>query len=183
MLMTAHGATAALLITGYAVGTKNPEVFKRSNLVLAFFAGILPDIPLMIVVLAGKFTPAVHHHEWITHTPIFWAVIAGIIALRWSKAALLIIGATWAHLAMDWYGGGDGIAFLYPFSHHQYGILLSGVHGPESQQRYLAHWYFLAAEILLPISVCVLMLWTGRIRDAMKRCFDSASDPKGDLNK
>lgn len=115
------------------------------------FCGMLPDLPLTLLTLSGNFTPDVHHHEWIFHTPLFWIVIAAATGFFNRKIAYAFLIGGLTHLATDWYGGGDGIMFLWPFNDHQFGILLSGLHGPESFKSYIAHPFFLILEVILLI--------------------------------
>jgi membrane-bound metal-dependent hydrolase YbcI (DUF457 family) len=151
MIIFTHGASAVLATVGASKLTKQKQLPGKWTLVRNFSFGILPDIPLTLLVLSGKFDPAVHyHHRWITHTPIFWLVVSGIVMLFFSKkigASLLM--ATWLHLAMDWYGGADGIPFLFPFSSKQYGVALTGLNGPGGFDLYIKNPLFLALEILI----------------------------------
>jgi hypothetical protein len=149
MLITAHGAAAALATTIYAKATKQENLCTAKNLGKMFLLGILPDVPLTALALSGHFDPAIHyHHRWITHTPIFWLAASGLVALFFSrKAGFELLSATWLHLAMDWYGGADGIAFLSPFTTQQFGAGLHGVNGPAGFRIYLSNPLFLSLEI------------------------------------
>jgi hypothetical protein len=161
MIIMTHGAAAA--VAGFAcsraVGPKKP--FDRRKLAKNFFFGILPDIPLTVLVLAGQFDPQTDfHHRWVTHTPIFWLLVSLLVMKFFSKeAGLSLLGATWLHLSMDWYGGADGIAFLYPFSTRQYGVLLSGLNGSQGFEIYIHNPIFVMLEILVNGSFLILLLY------------------------
>ncbi len=156
-------AIASML--GYTVLFKSGKAsslqqVKVSSLFLLMLFGALPDLPLTFLVITGSYDPHRHfHHTWITHTPIFWIVIALGVAYFSREVAHKLLFGTWLHLAMDWYGGGDGIMFLYPLSTHQYGVLLSGVHGKEGLKIYFSHWYFLAFEIFLWTAGLFFLFW------------------------
>lgn len=160
MIIFTHGASAVLATVGASKLTKQGQKLGKWTLARNFAFGILPDIPLTLLVLSGQFDPAVHyHHTWITHTPIFWLVISGLVMFLFSKkigASLLM--ATWLHLAMDWYGGADGIPFLFPFSSKQYGAALTGLNGPGGFELYIKNPLFLALEILINGSFAALLL-------------------------
>jgi hypothetical protein len=160
MMITSHGAAAVLATTFYAKLRKEDEPPSIRCRARAFLFGILPDLPLTALVLIGKFDPTVHyHHRWITHTPVFWLVISALtIAFYRSNVGLQMLVSTWLHLGMDWYGGADGIPFLYPLTTHQYGLDLSGVNGPEGIRLYLSHPLYLLLEILLNGSLLVIVL-------------------------
>lgn len=163
MTLFAHGF-ASMLAGCFWVKTKELNFLNTqevSHLFLLFVLGILPDLPLALLVLTRRYNPKIHfHHTWITHTPIFWLLLAMVVYLWISKpfAELLLLG-TWLHLAMDWYGAGDGIMFLYPFSHHQFGVLLSGVHGKEGFQIYIRQWYFFLLETLVILSGILYLIF------------------------
>jgi len=151
MIITSHGTAAVIATATYAKisGRKAPLTLKTIGKM--FFFGILPDIPLTVLVLSNKFDPLTHyHHKWITHTPIFWLIVSLIVMLFFSRRiGLELLAATWLHLGMDWYGGADGIAFFYPFINKQYGVALSGINGPDSFRLYISNPFFLSLEIIL----------------------------------
>ena len=148
MTLLAHSAAPAI---SYALWQKwKGKPYFRRELSLFAVLGILPDVPLLFLVVTGLYNPSHHfHHTWVTHTPFFWGLVSLCLFFFFPSFSLKLLFATWLHLAMDWYGGGDGIMFLYPFSHHQYGVLLSGVHGTKGLKIYLSHWYFLILEVFL----------------------------------
>lgn len=147
--MTIFAHAGFSLFCGKILCKKKFDSSQKKWPLLFIFAGILPDLPLTIVTITGNFTSDIHHHEWITHAPLFWIVFSGLLAIVSKEIALTILIGTLGHLATDWYGGGDGIMFFWPFSSHQYGVLLSGHHGKEAFLRYFSHPLFLGMEIIL----------------------------------
>lgn len=148
MIITTHGAAAVIASVVCNKISKKDTIEKPLNM---FLLGILPDLPLAFLVLSDKFDPAIHyHHKWITHTPIFWLIASLLIMKLFSRRlGLALLTATWLHLGMDWYGGGDGIAFLYPFTDRQFGASLSGVNGSDSFWAYIRNPLFLVFEVMI----------------------------------
>jgi hypothetical protein len=151
MIITSHGAAAVLAMAAYKKISEQKETLTLKTIVEMFFLGVLPDIPLTLLVFQGRFNPSIHyHHKWITHTPIFWLAVSLTVKKHFSKRiGLSLLASTWLHLGMDWYGGADGIAFLYPFTDHQFGIALSNINGPKGMRKYLSNPFFLFLEILV----------------------------------
>ena len=151
MLIVSHGAAAVLskIIHAKISGQKNPLTLGTFGRM--FFLGILPDVPFSLLVISGQFDPSIHyHHKWISHTPIFWLFVSLLFTKLFSKrAGAELLTATWLHLGMDWYGGADGIRFLYPLTDRQFGMRLSGINGPEGLKHYLSKPLFLSLELIV----------------------------------
>ena len=162
MMITAHGAAAVLSAVGYAK-IKNKEILDSfENSRNMFWLGILPDIPLSILVLSGNFDPSIHyHHTWITHTPFFWLIISLLtMKIISRKTGIALLSATWLHLAMDWYGGADGIPFLYPFTNKQFGAWLHGVNGAGGMPIYFSNPFLVVLEVSVQGTfLLLLILW------------------------
>jgi hypothetical protein len=162
MLFTSHGAAAVLATAVYKKISQQEKPLTTKTIIKMFLFGVLPDIPLNILVLTKKFDPSIHyHHKWITHTPIFWLAISLLTMKFFSKRlGLALLVSTWLHLGMDWYGGADGIPFLYPFKNDQFGAMLSHVNGPKGLRIYLSNPLFLAFEILVQGTFLAVTLFT-----------------------
>jgi hypothetical protein len=153
--MTIFAHAAVSILSGRIFFPTKDKLKPLTYVSLMALCGILPDVPLLLVSLSGRFTPEVHHHEWVFHTPLFWMVVSLLVRIKsrlWARA--LIIGSL-SHLATDWYGGGDGIMFLWPLLHEQYGVNLSGFHGPEAFRRYFSHPLYLGMELVL----CIYLIY------------------------
>lgn len=160
MMIISHGAAAVLATKAYTKLRQGSAGATTEQLARVFLFGILPDLPLTILVLAGRFDPEIHyHHRWITHTPVFWLIISAfVMKLYRPRTGLELLMGTWLHLGMDWYGGADGIPFLYPITNQQYGANLSGVNGPEGIRLYLSHPIHLLLEILLQGTLLLIVV-------------------------
>lgn len=147
--MTIFAHAGFSILSGRLLRKKLLNTDSRKWFLLFCLAGILPDLPLLLITLTGNFTPDIHHHEWITHAPFFWMVISLVIRFFNKDIASVVLIGTLSHLATDWYGGGDGIMFLWPYSHHQYGVMLSGHHGKDAFRLYFSNPVFLIMEVLM----------------------------------
>ncbi len=123
--------------------------------------GLLPDFDYIVYFLRKEgFNHEISHHTWITHTPIpFWSFAVVILFLDYPLFSFLFFIGTTIHLLLDCIGGGDGIMWLYPFSRHQFGILILNKIGGEWLQEYWSYWYFRWIEILSVIFSTFLILW------------------------
>ncbi|MFP5385577.1 MAG: metal-dependent hydrolase [Bacteriovoracia bacterium] len=147
--MTIFAHAAVSLLAGKIFHRIRKQRLTPKLFVLYALTGILPDLPLSLVSLLGLFTSETHHHEWITHTPLFWILLSLATGLIQPLIGGAILIGGLSHLATDWYGGGDGIMFLWPVDTHQYGVLLSGVHGRPAFEQYFSNPLFLTLEIIL----------------------------------
>ncbi len=175
MVIISHGAAAVIAMTAYKrVSTpKNNLTFK--TILTMYIFGILPDVPLTLLVLANKFDPAIHyHHKWITHTPVFWLVVSLLVMkLRSREAGWALLAGTWLHLGMDWYGGGDGIPYLYPVTDEQFGVALSGANGPKAFEVYFSQPLFVFLELLVQGTFLAIIISTLRKNSSQKKSQES----------
>lgn len=130
------------------------------GLTVAFVGGVLPDVPVALLIISGHFDYRRHrHHQWITHTPLFW-ILAGLLC--WLLAgpwwALLLCGGALLHLATDWYGGGDGIPFLWPLTRRQFGLANTGRHQTSTLWQYYTRWPMGLVEVCVSVIGLVLLL-------------------------
>lgn len=159
-MIISHGAAAVLAKAAHIKISKQQEQLTLTTSGRMFFFGVLPDIPLSLLVLSGRFEPSVHyHHKWITHTPIFWLIVSLLVMKLFSRqAGFELLSATWVHLSMDWYGGADGIPFLYPLTNHQFGLGLSRINGPKGFKTYIGNPFFLLLEVVVQGSFFYILI-------------------------
>lgn len=172
MMIISHGAAAALIKAAHIKISRQKDPLTLRILGRMFFFGILPDLPLTLLVISGKFDPSIHyHHKWITHTPVFWLIISFAVTKLFSRqAGSELLAATWLHLGMDWYGGADGIPFLYPLTNRQFGLGLSGINGPEGFKVYFSNPLFLFFELFVQVTFFLVLIFQLR-----KRFFQSSN--------
>ncbi|WP_457585748.1 metal-dependent hydrolase [Ensifer canadensis] len=129
----------------------------QSGAILAtgIICSVLPDFDLAYIYLVdGRQTP---HHDYWTHTPLFWLVVAAVLALmltmsgRRNPLVLAWVGLAnvMLHLLMD--SVAADIRWLHPFSD----LRVNLVHVPALYKRwylnFLFHWTFVA-ELLIVLS-------------------------------
>ena len=108
---------------------KHKKYFTLHTIFLAGLFGLLPDIDVVIRIIANFFKFSVHpliQHGGITHTPFFafLFLIPGFILWKKKKhkQAVYFYVATFAillHIFLDYFiggGGYEGIMWLFPFS-------------------------------------------------------------------
>ena len=143
MFISTHGFAAVIGTWGAATLGPWPELGSPVSLGAALVMGTLPDVPVALLIAAGRFDKARHrHHPWVTHTPAFWllcgALVSQLVSPRWG----IHLGAcALIHLGTDWFGGGDGIPYLWPLTKRQFGVGLTGSHDPKTVKHYFTTGY------------------------------------------
>ncbi len=122
--------------------SKHKRYFTLHTIFIAGLAGLLPDIDIVIRIIADFFNfnvPILLQHGGITHTLIFGLIflIPGFLLLRKNKhrAAtyffVIAFGITF-HIFLDYFLGGgayEGIMWFWPLSTVSYKIHLLGALG------------------------------------------------------
>ena len=106
---------------------KRDAVYQRSLLGVALVCSVAPDVDLSYFYFVDQRQHA--DHEYITHTPIFWLALAGLLTfalIACRKSGWLIFVAIGLlsillHLAMDTVAA--DIRGLYPFSNHSFNLV------------------------------------------------------------
>ena len=106
---------------------KRDAVYQRSLLGVALVCSVAPDVDLSYFYFVDQRQHA--DHEYITHTPIFWLALAGLLTfalIACRKSGWLIFVAIGLlsillHLAMDTVAA--DIRWLYPFSNHSFNLV------------------------------------------------------------
>jgi len=119
-------ALLALLHPDFSAGQIN------SLLIIGTLAGELPDIDLFRLHFEhrpGGKHKTINHHEYITHTPIFWLVISLIVVVagflfgstftEW--IGWLILAGSWSHLLLDYIE--YEIKWIWPISDKLYSMM------------------------------------------------------------
>lgn len=141
-----------------------------SILATGIICSVLPDFDLAYFYLVdGRQTP---HHDYWTHTPLFWLVVAAVLALTLTMSGrrdqLILVGVGLAnvllHLLMDSIAA--DIRWLYPFSD----LRVNLVHVPALYKpwylNFLFHWTFVAELLIVLLATVAATLdwrrWRGR---------------------
>jgi len=109
--------------------TKHKKLFTLHTLFIAGFAGLLPDIDILIKMFSEFFNwnvPVLLQHGGITHTLIFSLIflIPGLILWKQKKHKPAVIFfvisfGIFFHIFLDWFLGGgayEGIMWFWPAS-------------------------------------------------------------------
>ncbi|MBB4569828.1 metal-dependent hydrolase [Rhizobium leucaenae] len=136
-------------------------IYKRSLLGVALVCSVLPDVDLAYFYLVDLRRHA--HHDYVTHTPIFWLVMAGLltvglVACR-KTARLIFVGigllSILLHLALDTVAA--DIRWLYPFSDRGVNLVqVPAVYQPW-YLNFVFHW---TSWIELAICLLAIVLFT-----------------------
>ncbi|MCA1408105.1 metal-dependent hydrolase [Ensifer sp. IC3342] len=143
------------------------ETAWRGLLAVGLLCSVLPDFDLIYFYLVDH-RRTLHHDYW-THTPLFWiatAAVIGLVLLFSGKRERLIF--VWAgllnillHLAMD--SVAADIRWFYPLSEAR----LNLVHIPARYSpwflNFLLHWTF-AVELMILVAAIVVLLKSRRRR-------------------
>jgi len=125
---------------------------------------VLPDLDIIwIRARRRRGGGRLNHHEYFSHTPAFFLVLALTLAhwLSW-QVVLLFAVVTLGHLMLDSWATDDGIMWLYPFCRKQYALLPRPIHGDELYGRAFYKYYyglrhFLVAELVLTLGGLVVV--------------------------
>lgn len=143
---------------------------SAATLVVVVFLSILPDLDSIPAFLFRKWRPGskkLDHHDYVTHTPIFYIFLSMIVWIGIGKElGILFLLLTLAHLMLDSYGTDDGIMWLWPINKQKFSVFPSnlhegGVYGVRYYLRYVRHFGSFLPEVLLLTGgvVCVIIWW------------------------
>ncbi len=175
MILPGHLAGGYLVTKALAL-VVNPAMSPEQMVaifIIGTLAGELPDIDIAIHIFTKYFTKRIdkpNHREYITHTPLFWAIISGIISsigyLINSDfvifGGLIILAGTWSHLLLD--SIEYGVRWLWPFSNKRYSIIKESTekvvfNNPGSISYYFDVLKFSCGhKLLLYIEICITLL-------------------------
>jgi len=100
----------------------------------------------------------VRHHRYVTHTPIFYALVTLLLSLVAPPQTAVLFGALmFTHLVLDSWATDDGIMWLWPLSRRQFGLFprdlhAGGVFGVEFYLRMLRCSRMIVPEIVLALT-------------------------------
>jgi LexA-binding, inner membrane-associated putative hydrolase len=146
------------------------DEFSAVTLLVVIFLSILPDLDSIPAFLFRKWRPGskkLDHHDYVTHTPIFYILLSIIIWIGiGEELGILFLLLTLAHLLLDSYGTDDGIMWLWPMSKRKFSVFPSnlhegGVYGIRYYLRYVRHLGSFLPEVLLFMGgvACLITWW------------------------
>lgn len=145
------------------------EEVTPGTILVGAFIGLLPDIDSIFALLFGKWSPGnqmLSHHQYFTHTPIFFTTVSGIIwVIAGWKWAILFLSITISHLMMDSWGTDDGIMWLWPVNDEQFSIFAidshaGGIYGIQFYTKYVKTPRLILPEILIVAAGVIAVIRT-----------------------
>ena len=114
MFFISHAAAGYL--TAVSIKSRLRNNYKIFLITVVAFS-LIPDVD-------GIFSPTVAGHHSITHTPIFWLVVAGLVWMKHNIISMGIFLGSILHLITDWITARTvGIQWLYPISLKNYHVV------------------------------------------------------------
>lgn len=165
-LAAGYLATEAVL---HLTGVTFSPTETTTLLIYGTLAGDLPDIDLAFYYFNQKFsgsrTSSDGHRSYITHKPLFWLLISGVIAGAGALAGssftvtigLLTLTGTWAHFVGD--SIEDGVRWLWPFSNRLFYMRhfeSPDIPGPKGTPKY--YWLLVKNTALHKVTTYVEIL-------------------------
>ncbi|TIT80170.1 MAG: metal-dependent hydrolase [Mesorhizobium sp.] len=154
----------AHLPSGYILGRFARKRWRKASGIVAaaMLGSVIPDIDMLYFHLidGGR----AHHHAYVTHWPLFWAVI-GAVSLLVSRLlglphqpsiAAFFAGAV-LHMALDTVA--SPIMWLAPFSHHPVELVAVPARYGNWVLSFMLHWTF-GLELL----ICAWASWLEWLR-------------------
>lgn len=117
--MRPYGHLAAGLLAAHAASPRELEDHEQLLVDLAgALCGNLPDLD--IAAWARDFSRAPSHHDWPTHTPVFWVGAWLAARPKLGRYERALTAATFSHLACDWID--DALQLVWPLSRRRFGL-------------------------------------------------------------
>jgi LexA-binding, inner membrane-associated putative hydrolase len=169
--MTSFGHLGSgMLIASLSERTLLKGQFSPATLGILIFLSILPDLDSVPALLLKKWRPGgekLDHHNYVTHTPIFYLLLALVVWIAFGKVyAILFLLLTLTHLLLDSWGTDDGIMWLWPLKKDKYSFFRSelhagGLYGIQYYLHYVRHLQVVIPEVLLFTGglVAVILGW------------------------
>lgn len=151
----------ASIVATYAIeGCLLNQEVTPATIGLAAVAGLLPDLDGLIVAAIDQdegvgVDKKLRHHEFPTHTPLFYLFFTIAIWLITTPETALLCGTVvFLHLLLDSWGTDDGIMWFWPWSDRQLALFPTDLHsdgafGVEFYRRHLRCWRVMIPEVTL----------------------------------
>lgn len=136
---------------------------------LSAIVGLLPDLDGLVAMAVKRQRlnqQKLCHHQYWSHTPLFYVGLTVLVGALFSWRAMVLFGAlTLLHLLLDSWSTDDGIMWLWPFSRQQFALFprnlhAGGVHGIDFYRRHIRCARIIVPEITLLVGGAFLALYT-----------------------
>jgi len=164
-MLIAHLPAGYLLTRRIAPRLAASTAVAQRLIVVGLAASVFPDIDLVYFYL-GDGRRTLHHDYW-THIPAFWPVLAlAVIALmRLARLAipwreiLVFLAGIFLHLALDTISG--GILWAWPASQHRFLLIDVPARFDWWVWNFVLHWSFLLELAILALAARELRIVAG----------------------
>lgn len=164
--MTPSGHAGASIVAAYII---ERCIFKTEaspvTLGLSALVGLLPDLDGLAALVVNRgqlFGRKLRHHEFLTHTPLFYLILTLVLWRMASVREAALFGVLmYGHLLLDSWGTDDGIMWLWPLSRRQYSLFprklhSGGAHGVRFYKRHVRCRRVFVPEVMLLVSGSLL---------------------------
>ena len=168
--MTPIGHAGASIVAAYVI---ERCAFNNQatpvTLGLAALVGLLPDLDSLAAVASNQYRPSrnkLRHHEFLTHTPLFYLILTVTLWLAGMPRAGVFFGVlSFGHLLLDSWGTDDGIMWFWPLSRRKFSLFprnlhAGGVHGLRFYRRHVRCARVFVPEVALLASGSLLAVHT-----------------------
>lgn len=149
----------AAYLASRAFPAEGPASLRRAMTVACLVGSVLPDVDLVWWWLVDH--KRVHHHDYWTHLPLFWAIAAlCVLAFERHRVVLAFFVGVASHLVLDTFVG--DIKWLLPFSdRYVHFVEVPARHdGGHWAWSFVLHWTFLVELLITAAAVA----WFARLR-------------------
>ena len=168
--MTPSGHAGASILAGYII-TRCVFQMEATPVALGLSAivGLLPDIDGLVAMIVKRQKPVqqkLGHHQFVTHTPLFYLVTTLLMSLVVPLHTTVVFGAlTIIHLVLDSWATDDGIMWLWPLSRKQFSLFphdlhAGGAYGLRFYRRHVRCRHAMVPEVLLLAGGSLLAFYT-----------------------
>lgn len=146
----------AHLPAGYILGSAARQRSAAPRFRIATLIGsVLPDFDMVYFFLTGG---KIHHHDYITHWPLFWLAIAAVVlpaiarlVPTWLLTAAVFFAAVMLHVIMDTVAA--PILWLAPFDWSRFELTTVPATYSNWVLSFMLHWTF-----GLKLAICAVAL-------------------------
>ncbi|MFS8147512.1 metal-dependent hydrolase [Rhizobium sp. BR 249] len=154
----------AHLPAGYILGSAARQRSKASGIMTAALVGsVLPDFDMVYFFLTGG---KVHHHDYVTHWPLFWLALAAVIlpavgrlVPRWIPVAAVFFMGVMLHMVMDTVAA--PLFWLAPFDWTKFELTTVPATYGNWVVSFMLHWTF-GLELLICATALIVAVRSNR---------------------
>ena len=139
-----------------AVRAIRPDV-TRTVMAAVLAGSVLPDIDLVWFYLVDARQH--HHHDYLTHKPLVWALLALVGCVRGSTIAIGVAAGAMLHLMLDSIAG--QITWGWPLSDWAVPLVVVPATRDWWVASFLLHWTF-AVELMICTAASVVWFLSGK---------------------